>query len=166
MQVTPFRGIRCDVGQMSLKCPKKRKKPFSVRENDFFDLCAHLGSNQGPKDYESSTLTNWAIGAGFCKPIKQDLVAPFDDAIIDICRDKTKFYMQKNENNISERNVRPFRIDWVWAAKTCISLAVKIVIKNTDIYSLFLSISHLFIYLCTQKKLKGHERRYIIAWLS
>ena len=25
--------------------------------------CAHLGSNQGPKDYESSTLTNWAIGA-------------------------------------------------------------------------------------------------------
>ncbi len=21
-------------------------------------LCAHLGSNQGPKDYESSTLTN------------------------------------------------------------------------------------------------------------
>lgn len=23
-----------------------------------FVLCSHLGSNQGPKDYESSTLTN------------------------------------------------------------------------------------------------------------
>src|SRR5690606_10490650 len=58
MQVTPFRGIRCDVGQMSLKCPKKRKKPFSLAEKRLFDLCAHLGSNQGPKDYESSTLTD------------------------------------------------------------------------------------------------------------
>lgn len=59
MQVTPFRGIRCYVGQMFLKCPKEQKKPFSVRENDFFDLCAHLGSNQGPKDYESDGHITW-----------------------------------------------------------------------------------------------------------
>ena len=26
-------------------------------------LCSHLGSNQGPSDYESDALTNWAIGA-------------------------------------------------------------------------------------------------------
>jgi hypothetical protein len=34
------------------------KKAVSSTENGFFNLCAHLGSNQGPKDYESSTLTN------------------------------------------------------------------------------------------------------------
>ncbi len=34
-----------------------KKWPFH-RETAIFDLCAHLGSNQGPKDYESSTLTN------------------------------------------------------------------------------------------------------------
>ena len=58
MQITPFRGIRFGVGHMSLKCPKKRKKLFSLAEKQLFDLCAHLGSNQGPKDYESSTLTD------------------------------------------------------------------------------------------------------------
>ncbi|EEI89499.1 hypothetical protein HMPREF0765_4904 [Sphingobacterium spiritivorum ATCC 33300] len=30
-----------------------------MRENDFFDLCAHLGSNQGPKDYESDGHITW-----------------------------------------------------------------------------------------------------------
>ncbi|MDF2478302.1 MAG: hypothetical protein K0S24_3785 [Sphingobacterium sp.] len=29
-----------------------------MQESDFFALCSHLGSNQGPKDYESSTLTD------------------------------------------------------------------------------------------------------------
>ena len=69
MQISPFRGIRCDVGQMSLKCPKKRKKSFSLKENDFFDLCAHLGSNQGPKDYETFGLylSTW------CKIVVSDL---------------------------------------------------------------------------------------------
>ena len=34
---------------------KQEKLPFLEAS---FILCAHLGSNQGPKDYESSTLTD------------------------------------------------------------------------------------------------------------
>ena len=45
-------------GYKLLKYPEKQKMPFSMQKNDFLDLCAHLGSNQGPKDYESSTLTD------------------------------------------------------------------------------------------------------------
>jgi hypothetical protein len=39
-------------------CLFEPKKPFSVKKKGFLNLCAHLGSNQGPKDYESSTLTD------------------------------------------------------------------------------------------------------------
>ena len=46
------------------------KRPFAL-QIDLFYSCAHLGSNQGPKDYESSTLTNWAIGAAFRLAILQ-----------------------------------------------------------------------------------------------
>src|SRR5690606_18164926 len=58
MQITPFRGIRSGVGHMLLKCLNKRKKPFFLAKKRLLRKCAHLGSNQGPKDYESSTLTN------------------------------------------------------------------------------------------------------------
>ena len=34
------------------------KKAIYLTVNGFLTMCAHLGSNQGPKDYESSTLTN------------------------------------------------------------------------------------------------------------
>ncbi len=34
-----------------------KSRPESFRDG-FLLKCAHLGSNQGPKDYESSTLTN------------------------------------------------------------------------------------------------------------
>jgi hypothetical protein len=37
---------------------KYTKKGHFDYQNDLFYSCAHLGSNQGPKDYESSTLTN------------------------------------------------------------------------------------------------------------
>ena len=35
----------------------KQKTLNHLMEREFV-LCAHLGSNQGPKDYESSTLTD------------------------------------------------------------------------------------------------------------
>ncbi|PVW97265.1 hypothetical protein DDV81_09380, partial [Campylobacter jejuni] len=36
----------------------KEKTPLSVFSDSFeISKCAHLGSNQGPKDYESSSLT-------------------------------------------------------------------------------------------------------------
>ena len=37
---------------------------------------SHLGSNQGPPDYESGALTNWAIGPfGFSKLVRQNKIA-------------------------------------------------------------------------------------------
>jgi 60 kDa SS-A/Ro ribonucleoprotein len=36
----------------------KEQKGRSLYQKAAFFSCAHLGSNQGPKDYESSTLTN------------------------------------------------------------------------------------------------------------
>ena len=32
---------------------------------------AHLDSNQGPPDYESGALTNWAIGPEYCLNIQK-----------------------------------------------------------------------------------------------
>lgn len=50
------------VGDVSLRKLNWRgeKKQHLRSANAVFVLfqCAHLGSNQGPKDYESSTLTN------------------------------------------------------------------------------------------------------------
>ena len=39
-----------------IKSAPKIKSPLAKLRG--FYPCAHLGSNQGPKDYESSTLTN------------------------------------------------------------------------------------------------------------
>ena len=33
-------------------------------------MWAHLDSNQGPPDYESGALTNWAIGPAFLKRLQ------------------------------------------------------------------------------------------------
>jgi hypothetical protein len=44
--------------QIDLNPRLQRKNPlFSVKKR-VCRSCAHLGSNQGPKDYESSTLTD------------------------------------------------------------------------------------------------------------
>ena len=37
---------------------KETKKAVPIFSERLLVLCAHLGSNQGPKDYESSTLTD------------------------------------------------------------------------------------------------------------
>ena len=71
-----------------------KKSRFFYSEKRLLDLCAHLGSNQGPKDYESSTLTDWAIGAVFVIKKENDN-SGFDDAIIDIWDEKTKFLYAK-----------------------------------------------------------------------
>jgi hypothetical protein len=39
-----------------------KKKPLSDIKKRVFTECAHLGSNQGPKDYESIGLTNYKWG--------------------------------------------------------------------------------------------------------
>ena len=41
-------------GQLIVKIKKECRKIGTLREN----LWAHLGSNQGPPDYESGALTN------------------------------------------------------------------------------------------------------------
>ena len=77
MQVTPFRGIRCDVGQMTLKCPKKRKKSFSLAKKRLLRKCAHLGSNQGPKDYESDGHIPWKWGKNAISTLQKQYMNKF-----------------------------------------------------------------------------------------
>ena len=72
----------------------KTKTPILNQNRGLLTLCAHLGSNQGPKDYESSTLTNWAIG-----PEKRHSF--FASAMLQICIEIRKmfsaFFHKKNE---------------------------------------------------------------------
>ena len=53
-------GLGCHFVQTMCKLLSKKKPYISVRLS--FYLWSHLGSNQGPPDYESGALTNWAIG--------------------------------------------------------------------------------------------------------
>jgi hypothetical protein len=50
--------VTVTVPQVVLTRMCKTKKPAYLFRKRVFYSCAHLGSNQGPKDYESSTLTD------------------------------------------------------------------------------------------------------------
>ena len=52
--------VRAIVVQMLYWC--KKRKPFNLLKGLSLLTWSHLGSNQGPPDYESGALTNWAIG--------------------------------------------------------------------------------------------------------
>lgn len=44
--------------KMSCNTVAKKQKVFQETERLFFKKWSHLGSNQGPSDYESDALTN------------------------------------------------------------------------------------------------------------
>ena len=51
------------------KLETKNKKEADSKKEGLPKGWAHLGSNQGPSDYESDALTSWAIGPGFRKNV-------------------------------------------------------------------------------------------------
>ncbi|GAA4780772.1 hypothetical protein GCM10023231_04920 [Olivibacter ginsenosidimutans] len=50
---------------------------LAAEENGFFDWCAHLGSNQGPKDYESDGHISWKWGKNAISTLQKQYMNNF-----------------------------------------------------------------------------------------